>query len=162
MVLSASDTTSMRLAVKFATYKTPRASSSAMSAAWPPIDTAFPNVPAHAMQANGAATTIFHQLLFVSINVLHNIAIDKQPRYHSSHRFSRRRPPSNGVPAKRRPKTILEVRRGGEARRLTSKEKPAQKKRIPNHPARLISAVPLAPCPGTPFSRLHELLRVLF
>src|SRR5580704_6050208 len=46
MVLVASDITSMRLAVKSATYSTPRGSSSATSEAAPPIDTTFPNVPA--------------------------------------------------------------------------------------------------------------------
>ena len=46
MVLFASDITSMRLAVKLAMYSTPRASSSARSAASPPIGTTVPNVPA--------------------------------------------------------------------------------------------------------------------
>src|SRR5580698_2066346 len=48
MVLFASDMTSMRLAVKLAMYSTPRASSSATSAASPPMGTTVPKVPARA------------------------------------------------------------------------------------------------------------------
>src|SRR5271154_5753421 len=44
-VLVASDITSMRFAVKLATYRTPRVWSSATSAASPPIATTVPNVP---------------------------------------------------------------------------------------------------------------------
>src|SRR5258708_19736525 len=48
----------MRFAVKLATYKTPRASSSATSDAAPPIDTTLPNVPAKAAPAIRTAPAI--------------------------------------------------------------------------------------------------------
>src|ERR1043166_3534262 len=59
--LSASDITSMRLAVKFATYSTPRGSSSTMSETCPPtgmsIGTTVPNVAPHAAAENKTSPT---------------------------------------------------------------------------------------------------------
>ena len=54
-VLSASDMTSIVFAVKFAIYRTPRPSSSAMSDACPPMGTTLPKVPAHAAVASAMA-----------------------------------------------------------------------------------------------------------
>ncbi len=45
MLFEASDITSIRFAVKLAMYNTPRDSSSAKSAASPPIATTLPKVP---------------------------------------------------------------------------------------------------------------------
>src|SRR5258708_19347643 len=55
MVLFAVEITSIRLAVKLATYRRPRLSSRARSTACPPIDTTLPNVPAQALVARHSA-----------------------------------------------------------------------------------------------------------
>src|SRR4051812_47411820 len=84
-VLSASDITSIRFAVKLAIYNTPRPSSSARSDAWPPMATTLPNVPAHAEAARHAAmvTPQIHDLLFIGPTLNQtprNIRLERQQR----------------------------------------------------------------------------------
>src|SRR5271155_36570 len=63
----------MRLAVKLATYNTPRGSSSARSAAWPPMATTRPKVPPHSCAPKPRKIAAFHQNALLTIRLLQDL-----------------------------------------------------------------------------------------